>query len=159
MLTPYERHIMATTVREMLESKKESQIHSVTRNTSVFEALELMAQKDISAVLVVEGENLVGIFTERDYARKVILRGLSSRESLIGELMTANLQTISPTQTIEDVMSLMTAYHFRHLPVVERGKLVGIITIGDAVRSVIEQQQQTIRQLSGYISGDMAPGM
>jgi CBS domain-containing protein len=150
---------MAATVREMLDSKKDRKIHSVTPKTSVFEALELMAQKDISAVLVLEGENLVGIFTERDYARKLILQGRSSRESLIGELMTANLQTISPAQTVEDVMSLMTEYHFRHLPVVERGKLLGIITIGDAVRTVIEQQQQTIRELSGYISGDLAPGI
>jgi CBS domain-containing protein len=150
---------MAATVREMLDSKKDRKIHSVTPKTSVFEALELMAQKDISAVLVLEGENLVGIFTERDYARKLILHGRSSRESLIGELMTANLQTISPAQTVEDVMALMTEYHFRHLPVVERGKLLGIITIGDAVRTVIEQQQQTIRELSGYISGDLAPGI
>jgi len=149
---------MAATVREMLDAKQNRQIHSVTPQTSVFEALELMAQKDVSAVLVLDGENLVGIFTERDYARKVILHGRSSRESLIGELMTANLQTVSPAQTVEDVMSLMTECRFRHLPVVERGKLLGIVTIGDAVRTVIEQQQQTIRQLSGYISGDMAPG-
>lgn len=150
---------MATTVREMLDGKKNQQIHSVTPQTSVFEALELMAQKDISAVLVLDGDNLVGIFTERDYARKVILHGRSSRESQIGELMTANLQTVSPAQTVEDVMGLMTAGRFRHLPVVERGKLLGIVTIGDAVRTVMEQQQQTIRQLSGYISGEIAPGL
>lgn len=150
---------MTITVREMLEARPNAQIYAVSPQSLVFEALELMAQKDISAVLVTEDDHLVGIFTERDYARKVILQGRSSRESRIGDLMTRNLLTISPGQTIDDVMSLMTQNHFRHLPVVDRGKLMGIVTIGDAVRTVIEQQQQTIRQLSGYIAGDIAPGL
>jgi CBS domain-containing protein len=148
-----------TNVRQILDAKKSQQIHSVGPQTSIFEALELMASKDVSAVLVLEDERLVGIFTERDYARKVILRGRNSRDTKVGELMTQNLLTISPTQTIDDVMAIMTENRFRHLPVVERGQLIGIVTIGDAVKTVMDQQQQTIQQLAGYISGDLAPGL
>ncbi|GAB2876908.1 CBS domain-containing protein [Uliginosibacterium flavum] len=148
-----------TNVRQILDGKKSQQIHTVSPQTSIFEALELMASKDVSAVLVLENERLVGIFTERDYARKVILKGRNSRDTQISELMTQNLLTISPTQTVEDVMEIMTENRFRHLPVVERGQLIGIVTIGDAVKTVIDQQQQTINQLAGYISGDIAPGM
>jgi CBS domain-containing protein len=148
-----------TTVRQILDNKKSSQIISVGPDTTVFDALQLMASKDVSAVLVLENERLVGIFTERDYARKLILRGRSSKETRIGELMTQNLLTISPSQTVDDIMSIMTENRFRHLPVVERGQLIGIVTIGDAVKAVIDQQQQTINHLAGYISGDLAPGM
>lgn len=150
---------MMTTVRQILDNKKSNQIISVGPQATVFEALQLMASLDVSAVLVLENERLVGIFTERDYARKLILQGRSSRETRIGELMTQNLLTISPSQTVEDIMSIMTENRFRHLPVVERGKLIGIVTIGDAVKAVIDQQQQTIKQLEGYIAGDIAPGM
>lgn len=148
-----------TNVRQILDAKKSQHIHTVSPKTSIFEALELMAAKDISAVLVLENERLVGIFTERDYARKVILKGRSSKETSISELMTQNLLTISPTQTVDDVMEIMTKNRFRHLPVVERGQLIGIVTIGDAVKTVIDQQQKTIDQLAGYIAGDIAPGM
>ncbi|MDP5238633.1 CBS domain-containing protein [Uliginosibacterium sp. 31-16] len=148
-----------TNVRQILDAKKNQQIHSVSPQASIFEALELMAKKDVSAVLVLEDERLVGIFTERDYARKVILKGRNSRDTRISELMTQNLLTISPSQTVEDVMTIMTENRFRHLPVVERGQLIGIVTIGDAVKTVIDQQQQTINQLAGYIAGDIAPGM
>lgn len=148
-----------TTVRQILDSKKSSQIISVGPDSTVFDALQLMAGKDVSAVLVLENERLVGIFTERDYARKLILQGRSSKETRIGDLMTQNLLTISPSQTVEDIMAIMTENRFRHLPVVERGKLIGIVTIGDAVKAVMDQQQQTIQQLAGYISGDIAPGM
>ncbi|GAB4062256.1 CBS domain-containing protein [Uliginosibacterium sediminicola] len=143
-----------TTVKEILAGKS-AEILSVTPDISVYAALELMAKADISAVLVLEGERLVGIFTERDYARKVILRGRSSRESSIGELMTQNLLTISPNHTVDDIMSIMTENRFRHLPVVDHGKLVGIVTIGDAVKAVMEEQRQTIAQLSSYIAGDL----
>ena len=146
---------MTKTVRDILLGKN-SHIHTVKPDTSIYEALQLMAAKDISAVLVLEGERLVGIFTERDYARKVILKGLSSREVRIGDLMTQNLLTVSPSHTVEDIMSIMTENRFRHLPVVDRGQLIGIVTIGDAVKAVIDQQEQTIKQLSGYISGDIA---
>lgn len=146
---------MSTTVRQILDGKS-AQLHSVTPNTSVFTALEMMAARDISAILVLEGERLVGIFTERDYARKLILKGRSSRETTIGELMSQNLLTVSPSHTVDDVMAIMTENRFRHLPVVERGQLIGIVSIGDAVKAVIDQQQQTIQQLSSYISGDLS---
>lgn len=143
-----------TTVGQILANKG-GQIHSVSPSHTVFEALQLMAQKDISAVLVIEGDRLVGIFTERDYARKIILHGRTSRDSRIGELMSQNLLTVSPSQTVEEIMSIMTENRFRHLPVVDHGKLIGIVTIGDTVKAMLDQQQQTIRQLSGYIAGDL----
>ncbi|MFT3734692.1 MAG: CBS domain-containing protein [Rhodocyclaceae bacterium] len=146
---------MSTTVKEILAGKS-AEILGVTPATTVYEALELMAKADISAVLVLESERLVGIFTERDYARKVALRGKSSRDLKIGDVMTQNLLTISPSQNVDDVMSIMTENRFRHLPVVERGKLVGIVTIGDAVKAVMEEQRKTIEQLSSYISGEMS---
>ncbi|MEC5384574.1 CBS domain-containing protein [Uliginosibacterium sp. H3] len=146
---------MSTSVHEIL-SGKSSKIHSVTPDTSVYEALDLMARTDISAVLVLEGERLVGIFTERDYARKVALRGRNSKDTRIREVMTENLLTVSPSQDVDDVMAIMTENRFRHLPVVDRGRLAGIVTIGDAVKAVMEEQRQTIAQLSSYISGDIA---
>jgi CBS domain-containing protein len=115
-----------------------------------------MAKHDIGAVVVAEGDCLAGIFTERDYARKVILKGRTSREARVGELMTPNVLTVSPSQSMDDCMALMTENHVRHLPVVERGRLVGIVTIGDAVKTVIADQEATIRQLSSYIAGDLA---
>ena len=146
---------MSITVKEIL-SGKSTHLHTVTPGTSVYEALDLMARTDISAVLVLEGERLVGIFTERDYARKVALQGRNSKESRIGDLMTQNLLTVSPSQDVDDVMAIMTENRFRHLPVVDRGQLVGIVTIGDAVKAVIAEQGQTIAQLSSYISGEIA---
>jgi CBS domain-containing protein len=145
---------MSTTVHEIL-SGKSKQIHSVSPETSVYEALDLMARTDISAVLVLEGERLVGIFTERDYARKVALKGRNSKDTRIRDVMTQNLLTVSPSQDVDDVMSIMTENRFRHLPVVDRGQLAGIVTIGDAVKAVMEEQRQTIAQLSSYISGDI----
>lgn len=147
-----------TTVRQMLDSKKTNQIISVTPQDLVIDALQKMATLDVSAVLVVEEGRLVGIFTERDYARKIALQGRNSKETRISEAMTHNLLTISPSQTVEDVMEIMTGNRFRHLPVVDRGQLIGIVTIGDAVKSVIDEQKQTISHLSGYIAGDLAPG-
>ncbi|MEN3110862.1 CBS domain-containing protein [Uliginosibacterium paludis] len=149
---------MTTTVRQILDSKKKNQIISVSPDDVVLEALTKMASSDVSAVLVLENERLVGIFTERDYARKLVLQGRASKDTRIGDLMTQNLLTISPSQTVDDVMNLMTENRFRHLPVVDRGQLIGIVTIGDAVKAVIDEQKQTINQLAGYISGDLAPG-
>ena len=145
---------MALTVRQLLD-RKSSGIYSIRPDASVLEALELMAREDISSVLVTEGEALKGIFTERDYARKVILRGRNSRDTVIRELMTSNLITITPEQTIADCMNIMTDRHIRHLPVLESGKIVGLISIGDVVKSIISDQATTINQLSGYIAGDL----
>ncbi len=146
---------MAATVQQILQNKGNAN-YSVTPDTTVLEALVLMAERNVSAVLVMEGERLAGIFTERDYARKVVLKGLASKDTKVGTLMTPNVLTVSPSHTIDDCMCIITNNHVRHLPVVDHGKVVGIISIGDAVKSVMEQQQATIDQLSGYIAGGMS---
>lgn len=143
------------TVRQILDQKG-SKIYTIAPDASVLEALKMMADHNIGCVLVTEGEQLVGIFTERDYARKLALHGLTSRESKVRDLMTPNVCTITPTLTIDAVMNIMTENRFRHLPVVEHGKIVGIVTIGDVVKNVIDQQEKTISHLSSYIAGDLA---
>lgn len=145
---------MAATVQQILQQKGNAS-YAVTPDTTVLQALLLMAERNVSAVLVMEGERLAGIFTERDYARKVVLKGLASKDTLVGDLMTQNVLTVSPSHTIDDCMAIMTNNHIRHLPVVAQGQLAGIVSIGDAVKSVMEQQQATIDQLSGYIAGGM----
>lgn len=145
---------MALSVQQLLNHKP-SGIYAIRPDASVLEALELMAREDISAVLVMEGDTLKGIFTERDYARKVILRGRNSRDTVVRELMTSQLLTVTKEQTIEDCMSLMTNKHVRHLPVVDADKVIGLISIGDVVKSVIAGHEETIQQLAGYIAGDL----
>lgn len=146
---------MTTTVGQIL-AQKGNKAMAVLPESSVLDALLIMAEHDIGAVLVVEGERLVGIFTERDYARKVVLKGLVSRDVKIRELMTANPRTVTPSCTVDEVMQTMTENRFRHLPVVEEGKIAGIVTIGDMVKCIVSQQQATIEQLSNYIAGDLA---
>src|SRR5690606_12796337 len=121
-------------------------------DVSVLEALEIMMEKNISALLVIEGGRLKGIFTERDYARKIILQGKSSKDTAIHEVMTKDPHTITPDEAIDQCMQLMTNNHFRHLPVLNDGAVIGIISIGDLVKSIIEDQQQTISQLESYIN-------
>ncbi|MCA5006761.1 CBS domain-containing protein [Sphingobacterium bovistauri] len=139
------------TVKHILQSKP-SAIYSVTSSASVLDALKFMMEKNISALLVIENEQLLGIFTERDYARKVVLHGKSSKDTAIYEVMTFNLRTVTQSHTIENCMVLMTTNHFRHLPVVEEGKVVGMMSIGDLVKCVIEDQKETINQLQSYIT-------
>ena len=140
------------TVKHILHNKP-AVVHAVTADVSVLEALSIMMEKNISALLVTEDGRLKGIFTERDYARKIILKGKSSKETAISEVMTASPQTISPDEAVDQCMQLMTNNHFRHLPVLEGETVVGIISIGDLVKSIIEDQQQTISQLQNYITG------
>ena len=144
---------MSATVRQVLDGKQ-LELKAVSPDTTVFNALALMAECNIGAVLVLEDDKLAGIFTERDYARKVVLKGLRSADVSVRELMTASPVTIAPSQTIDDVMALMTNHRFRHLPVVDGDRVVGIITIGDVVKCVIDSQAQTIEHLSNYISGN-----
>lgn len=132
---------------------KDRTTYSVAPDTVVYTALELMCEKNISAVLVLENEKLVGIFSEKDYARKVVLEGKASKETLIGEIMTEDLVTVTPDSTIDECMRLMTNKFIRHLPVVEENKLVGIISIGDVVRYIIEDQKFIIENLEHYITG------
>ncbi len=143
---------MGATVRQILQSKG-GRIWSVGPHATVFDALMLMAEKDIGAVVVVEGGKLVGIFSERDYARKVVLKGRSSKDTLVSELMTPDVFYVHPDQTIEECMALMTKRHIRHLPVLDDDDLVGIITIGDAVKAVIADQEVMISSLENYIRG------
>jgi CBS domain-containing protein len=139
-------------VKNILETKGNT-IFSITPDTSVYHALELMVEKNVSALLVMENESLAGIFTERDYARKVALKGKSSKETKIGEIMTRDLITVKPESSIDECMELMTGKYIRHLPVIDGGKLAGIISIGDVVRSIIQEQRSIIGHMEQYIAG------
>ena len=139
-------------VRNILHNKGQD-IFSVEPTTMVYRAIELMCEKNIGGLLIVENEKLVGIFTERDYARKLILKGKSSKDTPIKDLMTSNLVTVSPDTSIDDCMRVMTGRKIRHLPVLDNGKLVGIISIGDVVHFVIEEQKSIIEHLEHYITG------
>jgi CBS domain-containing protein len=119
----------------------------ISPDASVFEALRRMADKDVGALLVMEGERLMGIISERDYARKIILKGRASRDTLVSEIMTTEVYTIHPDQTVEESMAVMTNHRVRHLPVVENGQVIGMISIGDAVRDIIYRQRETIKSL------------
>jgi CBS domain-containing protein len=141
-----------TTVRSVLQSKG-SDIWSTAPDTSVFDALKVMAEKNVGALLVMEGNQLIGIFSERDYARKVVLKGESSHNIAIRNVMTSGVISVTPDQSIEDCMALMTGKHIRHLPVLENSKLVGLISIGDIVKAIISQHEDTIKQLENYITG------
>jgi len=144
---------MGVTVRQILQTKGAT-IWSIAPQASVFEALALMAEKEIGALVVLNGQRLVGMFSERDYARKVILHGRSSKTTTVGELMTPHVLGVHPDQTVEECMALMTTKHIRHLPVVENGALVGLITIGDAVKSVIGDKEVKINSLENFILGN-----
>ena len=140
-------------VAQLLKTKG-SAVHSVVPSTSVLECLKLFADKGIGAVLVVEGDRLVGIFTERDYARKVVLHGKSSKDLEVQDIMTADVLWVGPERTNEECMALMTEKRVRHLPVMEGGKLLGIISIGDLVKDIIAEQQFVIGHLERYIMGE-----
>lgn len=140
------------TVKQILQGKTNS-IYSVTPQTYVYNALEMMEQKNISSVLVMDGKILHGIFTERDYARKIVLKERSSRETRVKEVMTSSILSVTLKDTIEYCMKVMTDSHVRHLPVLENGEVVGIISIGDVVKNIIESQKSTIEYLENYIYG------
>lgn len=132
---------------------KGSEVYSVSPDTTVYEALEKLAQKDIGALVVMNGTDLVGIFSERDYARQVVLKGRFSRETRVDEIMSSPVTTVDTKTTVDGCMLLMTKERCRHLPVVEAGKLVGLVSIGDLVNWIITAQDHTIHQLEDYISG------
>jgi CBS domain-containing protein len=139
------------TVGQYLATKG-NQVWATRPDASVYEALERMADKDIGSLLVMEGDKLVGIFSERDYARKVILHGKSSKETLVSEIMTSRVAYVRPEQSIEDCMAIMTELHVRHLPVMADEEVIGVISIGDVVKSIISEQSFTIKQLENYIT-------
>jgi CBS domain-containing protein len=138
-------------VRSILENKGRA-VFSVEPEVMVLKAIELMCEKNIGGLLIVKDSKLVGIFTERDYARKLILKGKSSKDTPIGELMTPNPFTVTPDSSIDDCMQMMTNKHIRHLPVMEGSDLIGMISIGDVVRHVINEQKDIIEHLEHYIT-------
>jgi CBS domain-containing protein len=140
------------TAGQLLQTKG-SAVYSISPDATVFEALRLMAEKDVGALLVVEGGRLAGILSERDYARKVILFGKSSHDIPVREIMTPKVLTVQPTQTVEECMALMTQRRVRHLPVVDGERLLGLLSIGDLVKEVIAEQERTIKELESYIHG------
>lgn len=139
------------TVKDILRNKPAA-IYSVNPELSVFDALTVMMNKNISALLITREGRLLGIFTERDYARKIILHGKSSKDTPVGEVMTADPLTVSLSASIETCMQTMTEKHIRHLPVVDNGTITGMVSIGDVVKSIIEFQKETIRHLESYIN-------
>ena len=142
-----------TLVAEILKSKPEGAVFSIGPSDSVLAALQLMADKGIGALLVMEGGKIVGIFTERDYARKIALMGRTSAVTHVKDVMTSNVLFVKPSQTSEQCMQIMSAHRLRHLPVVEGERLLGMISIGDLVKDIISEQKFIIEQLEHYISG------
>ena len=138
---------------EMILKEKGSKVYTVSPQATVFEALVIMADKRVGALVVMDGDRLVGMFSERDYARKVVLAGRSSREMKVHELMSSKVLTVEPQTTVDECMQHMTDKRCRHLPVVDGGKLVSIVSIGDLVNWVIKIQDLTIHELEDYISG------
>lgn len=139
-------------VRHILSQKGQA-IWSVSSQQTVYEAVRTMAELGVGALMVIDDEKLVGMFSERDYARKVILEGKASRETLVSEVMSAEPITIHPQATAQEGLALMTQKRFRHLPVMDQGKLLGLVSIGDLVNAVIDDQQALIAQLERYVSG------
>lgn len=138
------------TVQQLLESKRYSVV-SVEPSTTVLEALQVMADKEIGAVIVIDDGHLVGIFSERDYARKVVLQGKASKDTPVREIMTEKVVCVRAEQTIEDCMGLMTDKRIRHLPVLEHKKVIGVISIGDVVKEMLSEKEFVIKQLESYI--------
>ncbi len=142
-----------TAVADILKSKSDNTVHAIAPGDSVLDALQRMAEKRIGALLVMEGETIVGIVTERDYARKIALLGRTSAATLVRDVMTADVMYVRPTQTSQECMALMTENRLRHLPVVDGARLVGLISIGDLVKDIISEQQFIIEQLEHSITG------
>ncbi|HEY7656145.1 MAG TPA: CBS domain-containing protein [Burkholderiales bacterium] len=138
------------TLKQLLDAKGR-EVYTISPEASVLDALRLMAEKSVGALIVTEAGKIAGVISERDYARKVILHGKSSHELRVRDIMTSKVITVGPRQTVEECMALMTEKRIRHLPVTEGERLIGVLSIGDLVKEVIAEQQQTIQQLESYI--------
>ncbi|MBL0182593.1 MAG: CBS domain-containing protein [Chitinophagaceae bacterium] len=138
-------------VSDILKAKG-NHIYSVSGEISVYEAIKVMGEKNIGALMIMENEKLTGILSERDYARKVVLKGKLSKDTLVKEIMTENVLSVTPEDGIEKCMAIMSEKHIRHLPVLEAGKVLGMVSIGDVVNGIIESQKETIAHLQSYIS-------
>lgn len=139
-------------VKDILREKG-TQVYAISPDAKVYEALQLMADKNVGALMVMEGDRAVGLISERDYARKIVLKGKFSKDVPVHEIMTADIVRISPDRDVENCMELMTDKRVRHLPVFENDRLIGIISIGDIVKAIIEHKEEIIKQLEGYIKG------
>jgi CBS domain-containing protein len=141
-------------VAQILKSKADQRVYSIAPTASVFDAVKLMADRNIGALVVMEGEKIVGIITERDYARKIVLMARSSKDTPVRDVMTPSAMYVSPIQASEECMALMTENRVRHLLVLDGGKLIGLISIGDLVKDIISEQKFIIEQLEHYITGE-----
>src|SRR5689334_189846 len=142
-----------TTVRKLIDEKAETKIYTIPSNATVFDALLVMCEGNTGAVLVTEDEKIVGIFTERDYAREGEIKGRSARDTVVAEVMTSQMVLIKPETTLEECAELMGKYHVRHLPVLEKDRVVGIVSIRRLAEALLQQQQGTITELESYILG------
>lgn len=146
---------MMSMLAHILKSKPDRTVYTITPTASVFEAVKLMAEKNIGSVVVLEGEKVVGLITERDYARAIVLMARSSKTTAVRDIMTTPVIYVHSDQTSEECMALMTEHRLRHLPVIDNGKLIGLISIGDLVKDVVSEQRFAIEQLQHYITGDL----
>lgn len=144
------------TVADILSKRDARSLAALSPTATVRDALQLMADRNIGSVLIMQGEALLGIFTERDYARKLALKGLASADTPLADVMTAKLYVVSPRQTVQECMGIMTQAKIRHLPVVSDGAVQGLVSIGDLVNATMAEQEFLISQLGSYISGDLA---
>lgn len=140
------------TVNQIL-STKGSNVYSIISTISVYDAIKVMGEKNVGAILIIEDDQLKGILSERDYARKIVLKGKSSKSTLVNEIMVSKVITVLPTDDLDFCMEMMISKRIRHLPVVESDKVIGLISIGDVVKSIIEKQKETIQLLDSYING------
>ena len=145
-----------TTVADILSTRKGAKLAALPPTATVREALQLMAEREVGSVLLMQGDSLLGIFTERDYARKIALKGLSSTDTLLTDVMTSRLYVVGPRQTVQECLGLMTQGKLRHLPVVDGGEVLGLVSIGDLVNAQLAEPRFLIQQMESYIAGTMS---